>query len=179
MTKKRRKPRNYINNGDFLDALREYRKICQQAEIDGKERPSIPNYLALCVQKIAFNLSKKKNFAGYPFLEDMVGDAIENGIQIINRDTFDINKENPFAYFTQALKFAFIRRIIKEKDELYGKTKIAQHIMTSVDIQHEQGVVESLQNIIETDNNIVFMEKMEDYKERKRNANTAYRNSRR
>ena len=50
----------------------------------------------------------------------MISDGIENCLQYI--DNFDPNKsKNPFAYFTQIIYYAFIRRIQKEKKYLYTK----------------------------------------------------------
>jgi hypothetical protein len=50
----------------------------------------------------------------------MISDGIENCLLYINN--FDPAKsQNPFAYFTQIIYFAFIRRIQKEKKHLYTK----------------------------------------------------------
>jgi DNA-directed RNA polymerase specialized sigma24 family protein len=57
------------------------------------------------------------------FREDMVSDGIENCVQYINN--FNPEKStNPFAYFTQIVYFAFLRRIAKEKKQLEIKNKI-------------------------------------------------------
>ena len=50
----------------------------------------------------------------YMFKEDMISDGIENCVQYI----YNFNPEksqNPFAYFTQIINYAFLRRIQKEK----------------------------------------------------------------
>jgi DNA-directed RNA polymerase specialized sigma24 family protein len=50
----------------------------------------------------------------------MISDGIENCLQYI--DNFDPSKsQNPFAYFTQIIYYAFLRRIQKEKKYLYTK----------------------------------------------------------
>jgi len=55
----------------------------------------------------------------------MVADGIENCIYSI--DNFDPEKSNnPFAYFTQIAWNAFIRRIQKEKKQLYVKYKATE-----------------------------------------------------
>jgi hypothetical protein len=55
----------------------------------------------------------------------MIGDAIENSIRYFHN--FNPEKSrNPFAYFTQISKFAFIRRIAKEKKQLYVKYKATE-----------------------------------------------------
>jgi DNA-directed RNA polymerase specialized sigma24 family protein len=59
------------------------------------------------------------------FREDMISDGIENCVQYIHN--FDPNKSNnPFAYFTQIIHYAFLRRIQKEKKQLDIKTKIIE-----------------------------------------------------
>jgi hypothetical protein len=71
---------------------------------------------------IANNLAKKPNFANYIFKEEMVSDGIENCIMYTTN--FDENKSrNPFAFFTQIIYYAFLRRIQKEKKQLYVKMK--------------------------------------------------------
>lgn len=47
------------------------------------------------------------------FKDDMICDGVENCIQYI--DNFDVERTNPFAYFTQIVYYAFLRRIAKEK----------------------------------------------------------------
>jgi len=75
--------------------------------------------------KIATHLSYKPNFVNYMFREDMISDGIENCVQYIHN--FDPEKsKNPFAYFTQIIHYAFLRRIQKEKKQLDIKTKIIE-----------------------------------------------------
>jgi len=55
----------------------------------------------------------------------MISDGIENCVQYIHN--FDPEKSrNPFAYFTQVIHYAFLRRIQKEKKQLDIKTKIIE-----------------------------------------------------
>tara|TARA_R100000458_G_C8020996_1_gene80735 strand:- start:159 stop:437 length:279 start_codon:yes stop_codon:yes gene_type:complete len=59
------------------------------------------------------------------FKDDMVCDGIENCVQYIHN--FDPAKsKNPFAYFTQIIHYAFLRRIQKEKKQLEIKNKILE-----------------------------------------------------
>jgi len=54
-----------------------------------------------------------------------LGDGIENCVQYI--DNFDPNKsKNPFAYFTQIVFYAYLRRIAKEKRQLDIKEKLIE-----------------------------------------------------
>ena len=55
----------------------------------------------------------------------MICDGIENCLQYI--DNFDPSKStNPFAYFTQIIYYAFLRRIQKEKKQLDIKNKLLE-----------------------------------------------------
>ena len=75
--------------------------------------------------KIANGLSHKPNFMNYTFREDMVSDGIENCLQYIHN--FNPNKSNnPFAYFTQIIYYAFIRRIQREKKQTHVKNKLIE-----------------------------------------------------
>lgn len=116
---------HYVNNKDFLDALVEYKKKILEAEENGSPRPQITNYIGECFLKIATHLSYRPNFVNYIFREDMICDGIENCIQYVDR--FNPEKStNPFAYFTQIIYYAFLRRIQKEKKQLDIKNKILE-----------------------------------------------------
>lgn len=116
---------NYINNADFLAAIKEYKLKIEECEAAGLPKPQIPNYLGECILKIATHLSYKPNFINYSYKDDMILDGIENCINYF--DNFDPNKSsNPFAYFTQIIYYAFLRRISKEKKHSYIKNKLIQ-----------------------------------------------------
>lgn len=116
---------HYINNADFLQALVEYKKNCDEAAKNKKPDPKIPNYIGECFMKIAENLSRKPNFSSYSFRDEMISDGIENCVMYFRN--FDPTKSNnPFAYFTQIIYYAFLRRISKEKKQLYVKYKATE-----------------------------------------------------
>jgi DNA-directed RNA polymerase specialized sigma subunit len=120
-----KKKEHYVNNKDFLDALMVYRKEVKLAKEEGRDKPRVPNYIGECFLKIATHLSYRPNFVNYMFKDDMICDGIENCLQYI--DNFDPEKStNPFAYFTQIIYFAFLRRIQKEKKQLEVKTKLLE-----------------------------------------------------
>jgi hypothetical protein len=122
---KRKRSIHYVNNKEFLAALIEYRKEIEEAELNGLPKPPIPNYIGECILKIATHLSFKPNFVNYMFKDDMISDGIENCIQYLHN--FNPEKsQNPFAYFTQIIHYAFIRRIGKEKRQLEIKNKILE-----------------------------------------------------
>lgn len=118
-------PKHYVSNADFLQAIIEYRLKVKEAKENDEEKPRLSNYIGGCFLKIAEHLSRKPNFISYSFREEMISDGIENCIQYV--DNFDPDKsKNPFAYFTQIIYFAFLRRIMKEKKQLYVKYKATE-----------------------------------------------------
>ena len=124
MTKRKRSV-HYVNNKEFLAALIAYRESVELAATRGDPKPQITNYLGECFLKIATHLSFKPNFVNYMFKDDMISDGIENCVQYIHN--FDPQKsQNPFAYFTQIIHYAFLRRIQKEKKQLEIKNKILE-----------------------------------------------------
>ena len=125
MARGKRKSEHYVNNKEFLEALINYRAKCQRAEEAGEARPVIPRYIGECFLKIANHLSYKPNFVNYMFREDMISDGIENCVQYIKN--FNPEKSsNPFAYFTQIIHYAFLRRIQKEKRQMDIRGKLIE-----------------------------------------------------
>jgi hypothetical protein len=115
----------YVNNADFLAAIVEMRAKKREAEEKGLPKPIVSNYIGECILKIATHLSYKPNFINYSYRDEMISDGIENCLQYI--DNFDPTKSNnPFAYFTQIIWYAFLRRIAKEKKQSYIKGKLIQ-----------------------------------------------------
>ena len=123
MPKKRSE--HYVNNKELLEAIIVYKSKVAKAQELGEPKPIISNYLGECFLKIATHLSYKPNFINYMFRDDMISDGVENCVQYINN--FDPEKsKNPFAYFTQIIHFAFLRRIQKEKKQLDIKNKMIE-----------------------------------------------------
>ena len=119
------KKKHYVDNKEFLAAMLEWKKEVNDAEEEGEVIPPIPEYIGECFYKIATHLSYRPNFINYTYREEMIGDGIENCIQYAKNFNPDKSK-NPFAYFTQIIHFAFLRRIGKEKKQLEIKTKIIE-----------------------------------------------------
>ena len=123
--KRVKRSEHYVNNKEFLAALEIYFADVERAKLEGREKPQIPRYIGECFLKIATHLSFKPNFVNYMFKEDMISDGIENCVQYIHN--FNPEKsQNPFAYFTQIIHYAFLRRIQKEKKQLEIKNKILE-----------------------------------------------------
>ena len=117
-----RKKQHYVDNEKFLIVMRDYRENYLKSKDDDTEPPQIPDYAGECFLKIAERLSHRPNFINYAFREEMVSDGIENCVMYASN--FNPEKStNPFAYFTQIIYYAFLRRIEKEKKQLYIKYK--------------------------------------------------------
>lgn len=132
MERKKKKNRNtsrdYVNNKRLYEELKIHFQDVKDAEESGDDKPPIPDYIAECIVDISKNLSYKRNFKNYPFREELVGDGMEEGIRRLynfNPDKYD----NPFAYFTRVIYFAMVRRIQKEKKELYIKLKVTENTL--------------------------------------------------
>ena len=123
MTIDKKKKVHYVNNKQFLEAIVERKLLLKEAEESDLPKPQVTNYLGECILKIANHLSYRPNFINYTYRDEMISDGIENSLQYI--DNFDPEKsKNPFAYFTQIIYFAFIRRITKEKKQQKIKDRI-------------------------------------------------------
>ena len=120
--KAKEKP-HYVDNKKFLEAMIEYKDRCKKAEEKNRKKPDVTNYIGECFLKIANHLSYRPNFINYTFRDDMISDGIENCLQYMNNFNPEKSK-NPFAYFTQIIYYAFIRRIQKEKKQIQIKSKL-------------------------------------------------------
>jgi hypothetical protein len=132
MTKTKTTKHHYVDNKKFYAAIVEYRAACDIADSKDVLPPRLSNYIGSCIQKIAERLSFKPCFINYSFREEMIDDGIENCIMYFK----DFNPEktkNPFAYFTQIIYYAFLRRISKEERIRYTTYKFFHDtIITSV-----------------------------------------------
>ena len=143
---------HYVDNKRFLEAMIEYKEKCRIAEEKGKKKPDVTNYIGECFLKIANHLSFRPNFINYTYRDDMISDGIENCLQYMSN--FNSEKSNnPFAYFTQIIYYAFISRIQKEKKQMLVKSKLIQNagienMMDSLagdDTQYQSAMLEFLQ----------------------------------
>ena len=119
---------HYVDNQRFLLEMTEYQNERKTAKENGIELPPCPDYIGECFLKIAQRLSFRPNFINYAFREDMISDGIENCVQYMNNFNPEKSK-NPFAYFTQIIYYAFVRRIEREKKQAYVKHKLSEQMI--------------------------------------------------
>ena len=146
---------HYVDNKKFLAEMIKFKEVIAEAKSKGDEsRQRVPNYIGECFVKIAEHLSYKPNFINYTFRDEMIADGVENCLQYVNN--FDPEKShNPFAYFTQIIYYAFLRRIQKEKKQLYIRYKsieragIENELATTQDIDLDSTLHEVKLNFID------------------------------
>lgn len=157
-----KKNKHYINNADFLQALIDYKKRKKK-----NANEPIPNYIGECWMKIAEGLSHKPNFISYTYRDEMISDGIENCLMYF--DNFDPDKsKNPFAYFTQIIYYAFLRRIQKEKKQLYIKYKSTEQMGVLDEGAQFESADGQIKQFEMYDNIAEFIESFEDSQLRKK-----------
>ena len=112
---------HFVDNKKFLQALIDWRETWP----DEENIPPVTNYIGECFLKIATHLSYRPNFINYTYRDEMISDGIENCLQYVKNFNPEKSK-NPFAYFTQIIYYAFLRRIAKEKKQSHIKNKMIE-----------------------------------------------------
>ena len=123
--RKKKVTQHYVDNKLFLVEMTKFRNKVIKANDAGRKRPMVTNYIGECFLKIANHLAYRPNFINYTFRDDMISDGIENCLQYLKNFNPD-KSNNPFAYFTQIIYYAFIRRIQKEKKQSNIKYKMIE-----------------------------------------------------
>ena len=131
---------NYIDNKAFLAAIVARKADLKEAKKLKKPKPRLSDYLGQCILLIAQNLSNLPRFAKYPHKEEMIGDGIENCILYF--DNFNLKYKNPHNYFSKIAYWAFVRRIQKEKKQLYAKYKLHEQmgVLSQIDGVSDEAV---------------------------------------
>lgn len=122
------KVEHYVNNKQLYAEMCKYLDALKDSQESDTTPPRIPEYIGMCLLKISQRLSTKPNFINYTYRDEMISDGIENCISYLHN--FNPEKsQNPFAYFTQIIYYAFLRRIQREKKQLYIKHKSLERAM--------------------------------------------------
>ena len=126
------KKAHYIDNKRFYAEMVEYCDSVQRAREEKNSDPFVPppatEFMGKCFVDIAVNLSNRPNFMNYTYKEEMIGDGIENCLQYCSNFN-PVKSKNPFAYFTQIIYFAFVRRIEREKKQAYVRHKLSEKMI--------------------------------------------------
>lgn len=122
---KKKSGQHYVDNkrlyGEMLHYITEL-NAAKEKGLPKEQWPKVSNYIGKCIFLIAEKLATKPNFASYSFKDEMISDGIENCLMYIHNFNPD-KSTNPFAYFTQIIFYAFLRRIQKEQKQSYIKHK--------------------------------------------------------
>ena len=137
---------HYVNNKTLLECIEKYQKQKNDAIQNNTTLPKIPEYFGEAIIQIATRFSRRSNFIGYSFRDEMISDAIEHALVAV--DKFDANKSsNPFSYITTMVYYSFIRRIAKEKRQSYIRSKLIQDMpIDSFDIQDHDDDTDFMNN---------------------------------
>lgn len=122
---KDKKLRHYIDNEKlykemavYSAEMKIYKEKCQNNE--EYPRPRMSEYIGTSILLIAERLSSRPNFCGYTYKDEMISDGVENCLVYAHNFNPEISK-NAFAYITQIIYYAFLRRISREKEQFYTK----------------------------------------------------------
>ena len=174
-----RKSTHYVNNVDLYNALVTWQKDCRRAKRKKLPKPALPDFVAECMMKMANRLSQKAGFVNYTYREDMVGDALESCLRYIHN--FNPTKStNAFAYITQIIHNAFIRRIQKEQKQLYVKMRIVDQADFADSYERQSGDESHYNNSYVTylqENKGDVITKFENWKESKKSKANAKKKS--
>ena len=89
---KKKKKNLYVDKEIFHNELVKYKQ---------SENKQASDKIGFYILQICNNLAKLPNFRNYTYIDEMIGDGIENAIQAL--DSYDISnpKRNPFWYFSK------------------------------------------------------------------------------
>ena len=137
MAKEKKKNAHYIDNKQFLEAMKEWKQKCVDAEEAGEERPQVTNYIGECFLKIANGLSYRPNFINYTYRSEMVSDGIDKIIENRQYESFTVNEGDETIYDVQG----FDPDIMLPDEDVYVVKKKEKKEKES----------EGLENFMETD----------------------------
>ncbi|MFW6173023.1 MAG: hypothetical protein ACOC5T_04700 [Elusimicrobiota bacterium] len=102
----------YVNNKEFYSLLKEYR--------ENKSKRTYEK-IGNCFLLIAQNLLNRANFINYTQdrKDEMVSDAVYYMCRYV--DKFNLERKNPFAYFTMIARNAFLQNIndYNRRDDIF------------------------------------------------------------
>ncbi len=136
------KRNNYVDKKEFLEQL----KILNNNETD-----EVPEKLHLIFHKMATNYATIASFRNYSYIEDMITEAYINCVLVARK--FDIERFNPFAYFTTVIHRNFLNFIAKEKKQQSKKWIELKKVMelykieNNIDLPLPDGIIKKMHEI--------------------------------
>lgn len=121
-----------LHRYENVDNKKLYQEISER-----KDSTQVTDYMAECFMNIGIGLSHKKNFQRYTYRDEMILDGIEDCVRYCHNFNPEKSK-NPFSYFTQIIYHAFLRRIEKEKKQVYVKHIVSEVISQRIGLKVER-----------------------------------------
>lgn len=137
---------NYVDNQRLTAEMTRYSKQYSEwkraaSKNPGLTKPKISEYLGTAILQISNGLASKPNFKGYVFVDEMISDGVENCLQYLYNFDETISP-NGFAYLTQIIYYAFIRRIGKEKKQMAIKQSLRDDLFAREPYRRRAGAFE-------------------------------------
>lgn len=134
---------HYVDKKEVYEAIKDWKKRMKECAKRGEPKPQIPDVVAMAIMDTARNLTYHRRFINYTYSDEMMGEGIETCVKYIHN--YDLSRKNPFAYITQIIWQAFLRKINKERREHYYKLK---------NVQLNEGFAADALDELATENNI-------------------------
>ncbi|HEY4359418.1 MAG TPA: hypothetical protein VGN17_00515 [Bryobacteraceae bacterium] len=120
---------HYIDNPALTKILTEWSQARKHAIQTKQPVPPIPDQVAEAALLIATKLSRKGNFLSYTYRDDMIGDGLMAvTLYVKNFDATKCRVGGAFAYLSQIVHSAFLRRIASEQKAAYTRAKFIEHV---------------------------------------------------
>ena len=118
-----KKKRSEAEESARVDALerglsKQEANAAAKAAAKALRRPTASDYIGYAILRTAQGIAMKHCYRNYPFLEEMIGDAVENCVRYIHNFDPEETRE-PFSYITSSIERTFWRTIKKEKKKQY------------------------------------------------------------
>ncbi len=155
---------HYVDNKKMYQAFVDHIAACEEAREKGLKEPKLPDYIGECFIKISERLSLTWKFINYTFRDEMISDGIENCVRYW-RNFNPVKYDSPFSYFTKIIYWAFVRRIKKEKGEIYIRYREIRNlgILDENDLLSDDG---NMRQFEVYDNILEFIDEFEKSKEK-------------
>lgn len=115
-----KKVRDYVDNKKFTREVIAYNERHKIRMEEGKPQERMPDIIGLGIMKIADGLGSRHNFRGYTYVDEMVADAMVQGVYAVTR--FNIEKIK-LTFIDTKRYFVFMnpnnyKRPIRTEDEM-------------------------------------------------------------
>jgi DNA-directed RNA polymerase specialized sigma24 family protein len=171
----------YVSNKKLTADLTEWVKARKQAIANNEPLPRLPESVGEAALMMSHRISLKFNFVHYTFRDEMVSDAVVAIVSYAHNFNPD-RSQNAFAYFTQIINNAYIRRIQKEQKQTVVKASVTRELSARQDgftTQEDDASPKYRNTLIEfmddRASDLDIIKKFEDKKEVKKNKLTVWR----